>query len=376
MSTLDTTLAAPSPPSATERLVSIDALRGFDMFWIIGGREFVLALIAFLGFKGDPISRQLQHPAWEGFTFFDLIFPLFLFLVGAALPFSIGKARQTQASMAALHLRIFRRTLLLFALGLIVNRNLDLDPANFRLLGVLQRIALTYCVAALLVVHTSVRSQALAAAVLLLGYWAVVGLIAAPGSVPGDFTPAGCLPGYIDRQFLPGKHDNYGYGDNEGILATFPAIASVLLGVLAGHWLRSPRSPWTKAGGLALAGVVSLAVGSVWGMWFPIIKNIWTSSFVLVAGGWSLLLLAIFYTLIDVLGYKKWAFFFVVIGVNAITIYVGRRIVNFSFTANFLLGGAARHLGGSGPLILAAAVLGLEWLVLFVLYRARIFLRL
>lgn len=372
---------SPAPPTASaaspksERLLSLDALRGFDMFWIVGGRELAVAVSRWSNIGVDGVRHQFEHVAWEGFTFYDLIFPLFLFLVGAAIPFSIGSARQRQTPVATIHWRIARRTALLFLLGLVYNRDLDLNPETFRLAGVLQRIALTYCAAALLVMHTGLRTQAAVLVGLLLGYWALIGLVPAPGSGFGDYTPAGALPGWVDRQFLPGKHVVYGFGDNEGILSTLPAIATALLGAFAGHWLRSPRAPWTKAVGLAAAGLVCLALGGLWHAWFPIIKNIWTSSYVLFAGGWSLLLLAAFYTLIDVLGYRRWSFFFVVIGVNAITIYLARRLIDFNSTNTFLFAGAARLLGSFGPVLLAAGVVALEWALLWVLYRAKIFLR-
>lgn len=172
----------------------------------------------------------------------------------------------------------------------------------------------------------------------------------------------------------------YGFGDNEGLLSTIPAVGTALLGVLAGHWLRSPAGPWRKAAGLAGAGLAALAVGTVWSLWFPIIKNLWTSSFVLVAGGWSLLLLAAFYAVIDVLGFRRWAFFFAVIGANAITIYVVPRFVDFDKIARFFLGGVYRLVeaqagAGAGRALAEAGTLAAEWLFLLYLYRNRIFLR-
>lgn len=369
--------AAPRPKAAVAgRLVSLDALRGFDMFWIIGGREVLQTWANWLDSPGkDEIYRQFHHVRWEGFVFYDLIFPLFLFVVGAVLPFSMAQHRQRGDSGTAIHMRILRRAILLILLGLLYGHALKLDPAEFRLSGVLQRIGICYFVAALFVVHTGVRVQTAVLAALLLGYWALLAWVPAPGSPPGDFTMQGSLPGWVDRNFLPGKLLYYGHGDNEGILSTFPAVGTTLLGVLAGHWLRSAWSAGIKVLGLVLAGLACLGLGSLWGQWFPIIKNIWTSSYVLVAGGWSLLLLAVFYGIIDGLGYRRWAFFFVVIGANAITIYVARQFINFSYTTDFFLGGLARHLGGFGPVSLAMGLVAIEWLLLLYLYRNRIFLR-
>jgi predicted acyltransferase len=375
------TPAAPSPAPATKptnRLLSIDALRGFDMFWIIGGDELARALAKWWG--KPALADQFEHVEWEGFRFYDLIFPLFLFLVGVVIPFSLDKLRAQGVGIA--YWRIARRTALLFGLGLLCNGILQFHWPELRIAGVLQRIAICYAFAALIAMNTNTRGQIIALAMLLLGYWALLATVAPPGGRAGDFTKVGNLAGWVDRNFLPGKIKQayYGYGDNEGLLSTIPAFATAVLGLLAGRWLRSTRSAWTKAIGLALAGVVSLALGTAWSQSFPIVKNLWTSSFVLVAGGWSLLLLALFYAVIDVIGFKRWSFFFVVIGVNAITIYVVPRFVDFEATAKFFLGGVYGVIGRSGGTDLSTAamavgVLAVEWLFLLFLYRNRIFLR-
>src|SRR5262249_12496260 len=196
----------PAPvASATGRLESIDALRGFDMFWIIGGDVAAKALARWAGgpLQG-VVEEQLEHVPWEGFHFYDLIFPLFLFLVGVVIPFSQEKARQRGESRAALYGRIARRTALVFALGLLCNGVLQFDFANLRVAGVLQRIALCYGCAALVVLHTGVRGQALVTAALLLGYWALLAFVPAPGSSPGDYSIEGNLPRYAAPHYLPG----------------------------------------------------------------------------------------------------------------------------------------------------------------------------
>ena len=372
---IDQKLSAPSP---TGRLESIDALRGFDMFWIIGGDVALKAWAHWAGWPSpDLVETQLKHVPWEGFRFYDLIFPLFLFLVGVVIPFSHGRMQERGASRAAMHWRILRRTLLLFALGLLTNRILQFDWENLRIAGVLQRIAICYGIAALIVMHTSRRGQVVVVTALLLGYWALLALVPVPGSAAGDYSIEGNLAGYVDRHYLPGKimKEYYGYGDNEGLLSTIPAVATTLLGVLAGHWLRSGRGPAARLLGLALAGIGCLLVGTAWGTAFPVIKNLWTSSYVLVAGGWSLLLLAAFHGIIDILGWRRWAFFFTVIGANAILIYVVPRFIDFEQIAQFFLGGVIRHTGSFGPVVLALGVLAAEWLLLLYLYRRRLFLR-
>ena len=305
---------------ASQRIVSIDALRGFDMFWIIGGDVLATAQLHWGNCPASSLlSQQLEHVAWEGFRFYDLIYPLFLFLVGCVLPYSLDKYRSRPA-MA--YWRITRRTISLVLLGMLANELMQFDWANMRWAGVLQRIGICYGIAALIYLHARPRTQLILCATILLGYWALLVWVPVPGRTGDVFSMPWNLAGYIDRTVLPGKilKPYYGWGDNEGILSTLPAIVTTLLGAQAGLWLRSAHSPWKKVGGLVCAGVVCLAVGWAWGLVFPIIKNIWTSSFVLVAAGWSLLLLALFYAVIDVLGYRKWAFFFIVIGMNAITI--------------------------------------------------------
>ena len=366
----------PAVTTGNQRVLSIDALRGFDMFWIIGGAGVARALSQ----NDDPESwasrfcDQFEHVAWEGFRFYDLIFPLFIFLVGCVLPYSLSKYA---ASPRQVYGRIVRRGVLLVLLGFVVNGALQFDFANMRFAHVLQRIGIAYVFAAILYLHSSWRGQAAVAAGILLGYWGLLAWVPAPGGVAGDYTMEGNLAGYLDRTFMPGiiLEKYYGFGDNEGFLSTIPAIATALLGLLAGTWLKSGVRPWRKVLGLSLAGVISLCVGHVWSSSFPVIKNLWTSSFVLVAGGWSLLLLSLFYAVVDVLGFHRLAFFWVVIGMNAITIYVGQRIVNFHDIAEFFFGGFANLAGESSGLVLLLGILALKWLLLFFLFRHRIFLR-
>ncbi len=360
----------------TGRLLSIDALRGFDMFWIVGGEELIKAIAERTHSRaGHAIVEQLEHVEWQGFRFYDLIFPLFLFLVGTVLPFSLGRIEQS--GRAAAFARIARRTAMLFLLGLIYNKLLQFDFANLRVAGVLQRIAICYGVAAVICLNTRVLGQVILLLAILIGYWALLTYVAAPGGIAGDLSKETNLAGWVDRHFLPGKiyQAYYGFGDNEGLLSTIPAVGTALLGVLAGQVLRSGASPSRKILGLLTMGAACLGAGWSWSFSFPLIKNLWTSSFVLVAGGFSLILLALFYAVIDVIGWKRWAFFFVVIGSNAITIYLASSIVDFASIAQFFLGGTIRLSGGWGPVVLAAGVIAVEWVFLLFLYRNKIYLR-
>ncbi|MFN9719761.1 MAG: acyltransferase family protein [Planctomycetota bacterium] len=365
-----------STPAADERLRSIDALRGFDMFWIAGGDTLATLL---LKRWNSPTSEQLrlqfEHVEWEGFRFYDLIFPLFMFLVGCVIPFSLEKYRDRPT---AVYGRVLRRTATLFLLGLIANGLLTFQFADLRYAGVLQRIAICYGLASLVFLNLRWKGQMVAIGAILLGYWAVLSFVPAQGGTAGDLSKSGNLSGYLDRTLLPGKilKQYYGDGDNEGLLSTIPAIATVLLGALAGQWLRSNRSGWTKAGGLLVAGVVGIAVGTVWGWKFPIIKNLWTSSFVLLTAGWSLILLSFFYVIIDVMKVRGWAFLWIVIGMNAITIYVAPRLIEFEKPAAFLLSGCIELAGDWGAVLLQFGELTCKWLFLYMLYRNRVFLRL
>lgn len=361
---------------AAGRIASIDALRGFDMFWISGGEGIIHSLYAaYRNPATEALERQFHHVPWEGFRFYDLIFPLFLFIVGVVLPFSLTRRLERGASRRKIYRHLVRRLVLLFVLGLVYEGLLDFNFHELRIAGVLQRIAICYFIAALIVMNTRIRGQAIAAGAILVGYWIILLVIPVPGFEAGVLTPEGNLAGYLDRQLLPGPFCCYRYGDSEGILSTIPAVATTLLGVLAGHWLRSNHSPIHKARGLALAGVACIGAGFGWSLAFPVIKNLWTSSYVLVAGGWSLLLLAGFYWIIDVRGLRRWAFFFTVIGLNAITIYVAWRLFDFGTVTGIFVHGFIDYLGPLKPVFWSLSVVGTAWLFLWFLHRQKIYLK-
>jgi len=370
------TAQSKSTASASNRVASIDALRGFDMFWITGGDALIYHLS-----KAAPIplmvalARQFEHVEWEGFHFYDLIFPLFVFIVGLVLPFSLTRRLEAGANRRELYQHALRRLFMLFFFGLLANGLLDLNFPELRILGVLQRIAIAYFFATLLVMNFKVRGQAVATGLILLGYWAVMAWVPVPGFGRGNYTLQGNLAAYIDQRFLPRPFCCYDYGDNEGIISNIPAIATCMLGALAGHWLRTAFSQRRKLLGLVLAGIASLGIGLLWNLAFPIVKNIWSSSFVLFAAGWSLLLLALFYWIIDILGYRKWAFIFTVIGANSITIYLARHFFDFKAVGLIFTHGFINYLGVWKPFAIELGSVIAGWMFLYYLYRQKIFLR-
>jgi predicted acyltransferase len=365
-----------------ERLMSLDALRGFDMMWIVGADALGHALGQIdAGPLVKTIATELDHVAWAGFRFYDLIFPLFVFMIGVAITFSLGRLVERQGRAAAV-LRILRRTCLLYLLGLFYYGGVSKGFDQIRWLGVLQRLALCYGFAGICFVYLGRRALAVVTAALLVGYWAMLTFIPVPGFGAGDVAEGHNLTNWIDQHYLPGfKWD--GDHDPEGILSTLPAFASCLLGVFAGlHLQNRERNGDRRAALLAAAGIAALALGYAWGLQFPIVKKLWSSSFVLVAGGWSALLLALFYYVIDVRGIRTWAVPFTWIGTNALTIYLISNVVNFDTLSKRFAGGSVERwfdnsLGAhSGDVVVALVGLALCFLICRFLHRRQIFLRL
>ena len=364
------------PPPLDSRLMSLDALRGFDMFWIIGGDSIAHAAAKLTGWAWLVwLSGQLHHPDWHGFTFYDLIFPLFLFLAGVAMPFSFEKRLERGDSKQKLYRHVILRGLLLVLLGMVYNGLLKFDWANMRYPSVLGRIGLAYLFAALIVLNTGLPGRFLWALGLLIGYWAALKFIPVPGFGAGDLAPGHTLTDYVDRLLIPGKLYR-GDRDPEGLLGTIPAIATALAGAITGQFLKTDRyTGYVKTIVMITAGLACLGLAYLWNRDFPINKNLWSSSFVLHCAGWSLLLMALFYLVIDVWRLRAWALFFVVIGSNSILIYMAGNFVDFDHTAHFFFDGAIRNTGAYQPLLWAIAVVCVKWLLLLLLYKKRIFLR-
>ncbi len=356
--------------------MSLDALRGFDMWWIMGGQHIAHAGAELTGWAWLVwLSGQLEHPQWHGFAFYDLIFPLFLFMAGVSMPFSFEKRLARGDSKLALYRHIIIRTLILVVLGMIYNGLLKFDWPNTRLPSVLGRIGLASLFAALIVLNSHVRTQLFWIAGILVGYWAALKYIPVPGFGAGDLAPGHTLTDYIDRLLIPGQLYE-GDRDPEGLLATIPAIATALAGAVTGQFLKRDNfSGLIKSIAMIIVGFACMGLAYLWNPLFPINKNLWTSSFMLLCAGWSLIFLAMFYVLIDVWKFQKWAFFFVVIGMNSILIYMIPEFVDFKFTTEALFGGLLKNAGTYQAVLGTTAYVFVNWLFLLMLYKKRIFLR-
>ena len=365
------------PSILSGRLLSLDALRGFDMFWIIGAEGIVHALKEATGWSWAVwMSGQLDHVEWNGFRFYDLIFPLFLFLSGATMPFSLVRQMEKGIPKKKIYLHVVKRGLLLVLLGCIYNGLLQFDFEHQRYASVLAQIGIAYMLAAFIFLNTGWKGQLGWAIGIILAYWAAMKLIPVPGFGPGVLTREGSLVTFIDQLLLPGRFHEEIF-DPEGILVKVPAVATALLGALAGWWLKQKKfSEYRKVLYLVLASVVLFILAYLVGLSFPINKKLWSSSFVFQTAACSSLLLAIFYLIIDVWKIRGWAFFFAVIGMNSITIYMATGMIDFWHTAEYFFGGITRLTGEHwGHVIMATTVVLIEWGFLYFLYRKKIFLR-
>ncbi len=357
------------------RLESIDALRGFDMFCIIGGADAIGSLHKvfnnqFAGF----ISGQLRHAEWVGFNFEDIIMPLFLFIVGCAMPFSFAKRLSLGQTRKQIYFHSIKRALILFFLGMIAQGNLlqyDLSKLHIYC-NTLQTIAVGYIISTVLILEFGLVVQSIVVVFFLLLFWALMVLVPVPGHGAGVLTPEGNLAIYIDKLILGRFQDQTTYA---WILETPVFAATVMLGVFAGQFLRSGRTAYQKFADLAVAGVVTFALGQLWSYSFPNIKHLWTSSFVLFSGGLCLLLLAFFYLVIDVWGFHKWAFPFKVIGMNAIAVYMATEVFDFRKIGGVFVGSLAGRLGNWNSAVQYAAAFTIIWLILLYMYRKKTFIK-
>jgi predicted acyltransferase len=364
--------ATKQTPDAQERLMSLDALRGADMFLLVGLADIFRSLPEI---SDNAVFRflneQCRHPEWHGFTLYDLIFPLFIFIVGVSMVFSFEKRRQRRGRRH-LYWHIFVRSVALAVLGLVFWGTPGGAHPTWGYYSVLYRIAISFLFAALIVMHFRPWGQALWAFGLLAAYWLVTQCVPVPGYGAGDFSEAGCLQTYVSQRVADALSPKLQHVFS---ITLIPSIATALFGVLAGHWLRSARLPGGKTAGLLLAGAAFLAAGILGHEFVPINKKMWSASFTLLTVGLSLLLLGVSYWLVDVRRWRRCAFFFVVVGMNSITIYLGARLIDFKKIAGVFVGGFAESFGPAAPLVTATATALVMWLFLYYLYVNKAFLK-
>ncbi len=365
-----------------QRLMSLDALRGFDMFFIMGLSGLVAALCALWpNAVTDVIAQNMNHVKWNGLTHHDTIFPLFLFLAGVSFPFSYAKQQALGVSRTMVYVKIFRRAAMLIFLGLIYNGLLKFDFENLRCASVLARIGIAWMFAALLYVNFGWKTRAGVSVAILVGYALLTKYVGAPDVVDADpLSREGNIVGYIDRLFMPGRliYDNNHF-DPEGLLSAVPAVVTAMLGIFTGELIRLPKERlsgekkclWMAGGAAVLIVIALLAKGFV-----PINKMLWSSTFVCAVGGYSVAMMALFYYLIDVKGWQKWTLIFRVVGMNSITIYMMQRIMNLWTTSNFFFAGTANLLPEQwGKVVSNLGYVVVCWLILYFLYRKKTFLK-
>ncbi|WP_028387653.1 acyltransferase family protein [Legionella fairfieldensis] len=363
------------------RLLSIDVFRGIT-----------IVLMILVNSPGNHVVYPwLKHSTWNGCTLADLVFPFFIFIVGISAVFSLTKAKNNpDLSLNSLIIQVLKRSIFMFAIGLFLNAfPYHFDLSTLRILGVLQRIAICYFCASLLFLTTRMEIQAAIAGLLLIGYWFIMTFVFVPGYGTNQLTVEGNLAAYLDRLFFSPSHLYGKIYDPEGLLSTFPAIATTLIGNLTGMWLLSSYSAWEKMTRMAFAGLLALLIGGVWGLWFPVNKTLWTSSYVLWTGGFALIGLAFCYWLIEIKGWKKWSRLFEMFGVNAMAAYVLHvfflkiqamiSIPHDGFTDNLRVFITAYFFGGmslkNGSLLYALSYTLIWLLVLTILYRRKIFIK-
>lgn len=364
------------------RLLSLDVFRGMT-----------IALMILVNSPGNRTAYSwLEHSSWNGCTLADLVFPWFIFIVGVASVFSLSKASELDhLSSQQLFIKILKRSLLIFFIGLLLNALPYFHFSTFRVYGVLQRIAICYFVGSLLFLTTRMETQALIMALLLVVYWLIMILANVPGYGADNLTFEGNFAAYVDRLIFSPAHLYGKFYDPEGLLSTLPAIATALLGNLTGFWLRSRYTRRKKLEGLWVSGFIALILGWYWGIWFPINKTLWTSSYVLWTGGWALVILALCYWLNDVKGWKTWSKPFEIFGANALAVYflhifflkiqtiiiVNRAADGLSETLK--MGITEALFGWASPenaSLLYAISYTLFWLfILSILYRKKIFIK-
>ena len=358
-------------PKKKERLLSLDALRGLDMFFLVG----ISGILQVLPKACDSIlchwlANQCEHPEWNGFTAYDLVFPMFIFIVGASMPFSFARRLEEPGGKKKLREHVIIRTITLAILGVFLWRSPGGPHPEWGYYSVLYRIGIGYFFAAVIMMNTNIRGQIYWAFGLLIGYWLLMRFAPVPrygiGNLDQENNFAHFISDKVSLYLSPNFHHVFS-------LTLIPTVSNTLFGVLAGHWIKSDRNPAYKARGLFLAGTIFFAASFIVHLDFPINKNLWSPSFTLLTCGIATLFLSLFYWLIDVKGYNKWAFFFVVVGMNSITIYAAGFIIAWRDLANVIVG--RFDFGNANAIVIAIVVATIKWFFLFYLYKQKVFLK-
>lgn len=361
-----------------ERLLSLDTLRGFDMAMLVGGAGIIIALSKLTGWSWmEAVATQMHHVKWEGFRFYDLIFPLFMFISGVAIPYAINSKVEKGVAKSILFRKIFIRLLALIGFGFLYNGLLSRGFSNFRYVSVLSQIGFGYFFAALICLYSRNIKGTIYWLLGIMGGVAILQLfVPVPGHGAGTFEPGTSINAWLDQLLIPGRLHGEVF-DPEGVLCIVSAVTITLMGALAGYIIRSGKSaPAKKALYIAIAGAGAIVIAQILSPFYPIIKAMWTVSYVLKAGGVSALMLALFYYVIDVKGSKNWTLFFRVFGMNSITIYMADRIIDFHGISRFFMGWTSVHINEQwGTLFIAIGVLIIQWALMLFLYRKKIFLR-
>lgn len=363
----------------TGRLASLDALRGFDMLFIAGLAYLIRAVCClFPGGESFWLENQMHHVAWDGLAHHDTIFPLFIFIAGVSFPYSYAKQVKIGKTRWQIYKKIFIRAVVLVFLGMICNGLLKLQSGPQRFFSVLERIGVAGMFASILYINFKPRGRIIIAALILIVYGAI-SFIVAPDAPAGTspLSLEGSIAAYVDRTLFPNLIYKPGIYDPEGLLSTFPAIVTAMLGNFTGEFIRNSKSSGNKKCLYMIgAAAVMTMVGLIWSHWLPLNKKLWSSSFTLVVGGYSVAMLALFYWLIDVKGYQKWAFPLKVVGMNSIAIFMLPKIIDLKYTVNFFLGGLCNRLGeGWDNVLFWSGYLVLVYLILYFMYKKDIFIK-
>lgn len=375
-----------------QRLESLDALRGMDLLFLVAISDIIEELAEVVDTPWmSAIMECFTHKKWEGFSPWDLVMPLFMFMAGVAIPFALGKYKeplaQTGESRKRLYFRLGKRVLLLWIFGMMVQGNLmALDPDRiYFFTNTLQAIAVGYFFSAIIYLHTSWKMQIGIAVALLLTFWGAMEFITIGGYGGGDYTPHGNLAEGIDTMVLGRFRDTAQIIDGQvvvkasytytWILSSLNFVVTVLSGVLAGQVLKSSRSKQTKVSSLLIAGIALVALGWTWDMVHPVIKHIWTGSMVFVSSGYCFLLMGLFYLWIDCMGHNKHLTVLKVYGMNSITAYVVSHVISFKSISKSLFFGLEQYVGDYYQVIIQVSNVAILFIILYIMYRKKIFLR-